>query len=450
MIKTGFWKITLAILLTMFLAAGCAGTTPTSTVEIPPTVTRFPPSATPTPLILNTATTIPSFTPTSASSSVYYMIALDASARMNGPFDGKTKWDAARAALQTILDGLEPGANYGLTVIGASTAGEGVDPCNEPSVAQTPFSARSAVGNQIDRLQPAEGGSLYAAFSLARRQFEGLPRDTVKALIVITDSADECRSQDEWKGLENLYKVVDETGLEFRTEIIVLDETVNPTASAAANRIVRLSTEVNLHFPTDNALLAEVNETVVGGVTDYVESAIAARPTQTPESLRFTFTPESGLPTNTLGASSYTLTPKPGTATFTPTITLTPAPVTFTATLTPTITRTPTATRPPFVELISATPITTRIGCQMDIVVKVSGSPAAGSFHVLNASNGPNGDVYPEVILPVGTYGNNAVTLNGDQPESYIHEVWFEFNGIESNRLKGLVCPLLPKATATQ
>lgn len=85
----------------------------------------------------------------------------------------------------------------------------------------------------------------------------------------------------------------------------------------------------------------------------------------------------------------------------------------------------------------------------MDIVVKVSGSPATGSFHVMNSSNGPVGEVFQQVTLPVGTYSNNIVSLSGNRPESYLHEAWFEFNGVQSNRLKNLKCPFLPTATPT-
>jgi hypothetical protein len=101
------------------------------------------------------------------------------------------------------------------------------------------------------------------------------------------------------------------------------------------------------------------------------------------------------------------------------------------------------------VELVSSSYRTTGIGCQVDIVVNVSGSPAVGSFHVLNSSNGPEGEVFQQVILPVGTYSNNIVSLNGNRPESYFHEIWFEFSGPqgESNHLKSLKCPFVPTAT---
>lgn len=444
-----YQKTKVFILLIVLLITGCSGTqaAPTSVPTLPPTVTRFPPSATVTPVILNTATTIPSYTPTSAFSSVYYMLVLDASAAMGEPFDGRTKWDAALETAQTILDHLEPGANYGLAMIGASETTEGIDPCNEPSVARTPFSARAVVSNQLPQLEPAGGGSLYSAFILARQQFDGLPADTVKTLIVITDTRDECQSQDEWQGLENQFKARGEAGVDFHTEFIVLDEAFDPGFEFVAARVMSASSLVNVQFMETNTTLQEAFETSLGRVKSYVDASLASRPTGTPESSGFTSTPESGLPTNTLGASSFTLTPRPGTPTFTPTITFTPAPQTATVTLTPTITRTPTPTRPPTVELLSASYRTTGIGCQVDVTVKVSGSAAVGAFHVMNSGNDPVGEVGPEIILPIGTYGNNIVTLTGDQPNTYTHEVWFEVNGVQSNRLKGLVCPLIPRTS---
>jgi hypothetical protein len=462
------WKKTALILLTVLLLAGCAGATQTQVVKVQATVTRIPPTLFPTALTALTPTTVPSYTPTSPASSVYYMIVLDAAAQMTESFSGRIKWEAARESAQAIMDGLEPGAKYGLVVIGGLATTEGIDPCNEPSVARSPFSARNPVSDQISQLQPAGGGSLYSAFFTARRQFEGLPANTVKTLIVITDGVDECQSQNEWLGLESLFKAMDEAGLEFHSEIIVLAEGLDSQTQAVVKRIDDSSTAVNVQLPSDNSLLQSTDEIVLGNVKNYVDFILATRPTETPDSIAFTLTPESGLPTNTLsassytvtprpglqqtntlGASSYTLTPKPGTPTFTPTITFTAIPRTATITLTPTITRTPTPTQPPFVELLSSSYRTTGIGCQVDIVVKVSGSPATGSFHVMNSSNDPVGEVFQQVILPIGTYSNNIVSLSGNRPESYFHEVWFEFNGIQSNRLKNLKCPFVPTATPT-
>jgi hypothetical protein len=464
------WKIIVLILLFVVSSAGCSnlGLDPEQMVEVRATVTRFPPTAYPTALTPLTVTTIPSYTPTSPASSVFYMIVLDVSAQMNEPFAGRTRWEAARETAQSILNGLEPGAQYGLVTIGGSVTNEGIDPCNQPSVARMPFSARTAVLDQVSQLQPAGGGSLYAAFLLARQQFQGLPASMVKALIVITDGVDECPGQNEWLGLESLFKAIDKAGHEFHSEIVVLAEGLDPQSETVVKRIKDSSTDVNFQLPTYQAPLQSTDETVLGNLQSYVNSVLAARPTETPDSLRFTLTPESGLPTNTLsassytftpipgfetntpGPSSYTLTPKPGTATFTPTVTFTPVPRTATTTLTPTLTRTPTATQPPTVELLSASYRTGGIGCQVDIVVTVSGSPATGSFHVMNSGNGPTGEVFQQVILPLGTYSNNIVSLSGNRPESYIHDIWFEFSGSQggqSNHLKNLKCPFLPTAT---
>ena len=472
MVNRIFFKNSRIFFLFILLLAGCA---PTATAPVPtgtplPTITRFPPTETSIPMTFSTATTAPSFTPTSVSNSMYFMFVVDASEKMTQPFDGKTKMDAARESIQAILGGLEPGANYGLAVIGGSSATEGVDVCNQPSVTRIPFSAQKVVSDQVSRLQPAGGGSMYSAFVLARRQFESLPANTVRFLIMITDKGDECLGQDEWKGMENLSKVLDQAGLEFHSEIIVLDEQEDFTLKSSSDRIgIWSKGKIGFQFPHNLSMLQETNQAVIGRAKSYAESILAAFPTQTPESAGFTLTPESGLPTNTLsassytltpipgletstpGPSSYTLTPRPGTATFTPTVTSTPVPRTNTPTLTPTITRTPTPTQSPTVELVSSSYRTTGIGCQVDILVRVSGSAATGSFHVLNSSNGPEGEVFQQVILPVGTYNGNIVSLSGNRPESYFHEVWFEYNGPqgESNHLKNLKCPFVPTATPT-
>ena len=472
-----YWKkIVFILLIVSLLSSGCSGlgTSPTPTMEIQTTVTRIPPTLFPTaltPLTPTTTVTIPTFTSTSVSSSIYYMIVVDASEKMNEPFDGRTKMDAAREAIQGIMSGLDPGANFGLVVLGGSATNEGVDPCGQPSVVRTPFSAQSVVSTQIPQLQPASGGSIYSAFVLARRQFETLPTNTTRVLIMVTSTSDSCPGQDEWKALENLSKVLDQVGLEFHSEILLLDQNENFELRSITDRIgIWSKQKVNVQFLQNFSGLQETQESVIDRVSNYVAERIASRPVDTPDSLLFTLTPESGLPTNTLsassytltpvpglqtntpGASSYTITPRPGTATFTPTITFTAVPRTATRTLTPTITRTPTPTQPPLVELLSSSYRTTGIGCQMDIVVKVSGSPATGSFHVMNSSNAPEGEVFQQVTLPVGTYSNNIVSLRGNTPETYVHEVWFEVNsprGAQSNRLRNLSCPFLPTATPT-
>src|SRR6185503_5960869 len=139
-----YWKkIVFILLIVILMLSGCSGlgTSPTQTIEIQPTVTRIPPTLFPTaltPLTPTTTVTIPTFTPTSVSSSIYYMIVVDASEKMKEPFDGRTKMDAAREAIQGIMSGLDPGANFGLVLIGGSATNEGVDPCGQPSVVRTP------------------------------------------------------------------------------------------------------------------------------------------------------------------------------------------------------------------------------------------------------------------------------------------------------------------------
>jgi len=136
------------------------------------------------------------------------MIVVDASEEMNEAFGGKTKLQAALESIDVILEGLDPDANYGLIVIGGSTLGEGVDPCDEPSVVKYPFTSQNIVNREIVQLQPAGGGSLYTAFNLARDQFRGLQPDTVRTMIYITGSSDACENRDEWKDLEKLLNVL--------------------------------------------------------------------------------------------------------------------------------------------------------------------------------------------------------------------------------------------------
>jgi hypothetical protein len=371
------------------------------------------------------------------------MIVLDASANMNEAFDGQTKWDAANESINAILEGLEPGANYGLVTVGGSASAEGIDPCDEPSNVRSFFAPRPNASAQIAQLQPAGGGSLYTAFVLAKNQFEGLPENTVRMLIFITGSSDTCEGRDEWKELERLLTISDDAGEKLYSEIIILDEKDGFTAQSLMERISSRSENVNVQMPQNIPALQQVSAAVVTNINVYINTTIANYPTLTPEvSPTFTLTPKPGTPT---------LTP---TITTTPTITLTTGAPTTALTWTPTVTPvTPSATPVPAttVELISATYLTQGVGCQIDVQVRVNGSPATGTFHVRNdfyASG--NSNAYPQTTLQLGTNWasafslSNLITLGGDKPEYYQHEVWFEYNGVQSNHLTSLVCPGIP------
>jgi len=465
-------KTITAILLIFLLITGCSGATSNPTAGIQPTVTRFPPSATYAPVTVSTTTPLSTFTLTPVSNSIYYMIVVDSSVGMSAPFDGKTKLEAARESVSTILAGLEPGANYGLLTIGGSPTADGTDACNRPSVVNTSFSPRQTISKKVSQLEPVDGGSMYSAFFLARQQFEGLPPDAIRSLIFITDSVDECSSRDEWRELENLVKIMDETGLEFHSEIILLDQNLDPGIQVITDRIEVWSKNVIVQIPQNFSMLREANEVVIGNITKYVNDIIAVRPAETPIALSFTPTPESGLPTNTLSASSYTLTPKPGaltstlsassytltpkfgTPTVTPSATLTPGIPTIVLSWTPSISPVPpssTAVSATSVSLLSVTYLTLGTGCQIDVQVRVTGGPATGVFRVRNASYAFGESTgYPQTTLQVGTNWasefsySNQITLSGNQPAYYQHEVWFEYNGRQSNHLTQLVCPGIP------
>jgi hypothetical protein len=103
------------------------------------------------------------------------------------------------------------------------------------------------------------------------------------------------------------------------------------------------------------------------------------------------------------------------------------------------------------VKLLSVTYLTQDVGCQIDVQVSVNGGPAVGTFHVRNESYAPgDSTAYPQTTLQVGTnyassFGfSNLLTLSGDKPIYYTHEVWFDYNGIQSNHLTNLFCPGIP------
>lgn len=413
--------------------------TPTLTPSSTATPTQ---TLTPTSTTTNTPTSTVTATSTPKAQGVYYMIVLDASEQMTEAFDGKTKWTAANESINAILEGLEPGANYGLVTVGGSASAEAVDPCNEPSNVRSFFAPRPNISGQIAQLEPVGGGSLYSAFVLAKNQFDGLPQNTVRMLIFITGSSDACENRDEWKELERLLTIDDTTDVKLYSEIIILDED-GFTARSLMENISSRSENVNVQVPQNLRALQQASTTVITNVNIYIDNTIANYPTLTP-----VVTP------------SLTQTPRPVTPTLTPTITTTPtitqtigAPttmLTWTPTVTP-VTPSATAVQPTTVELLSATYLTQGIGCQIDVQVRVNGSPATGTFHVRNDFYAPgDSSAYPQTTLQLGTNWasafslSNLITLGGDKPEYYQHEVWFEYNGVQSNHLTGLFCPGIP------
>jgi len=416
--------------------------TPTSmpTVTVTPTITL-----TPTTTITLTPTSTQTFTPTPKAQGVYYMIIVDASQAMQESFDGQPKWDLANSAINSILENFEPGSNYGLIVVGGEPTLAGVDTCNEPSSLRVPFSPRTAITNQITQLQPAGGGSIYSAFVLARNQFEGLDDRTVRVLIYITGSSDTC-SRDEWKDIQSYLKTQGSSVATPHAEIIVLDPDGNFTAQNVPQTIQALSKNINIQTPQNKAALQQTVGTVVDNINTYVQETINNFPTLTPIP---SDTPELPSPTS-----------KPVTPSMTPTITVTPsitptfgAPttaLTWTPSVTP-VTPSATSIQQTSVQLLSINYVSQGIGCQVDVQVQVIGSAVTGVFHVRNDSySAGTSTVSPQTTLPLGkdyasAYSlSNLLTLSGDQPAYYQHEVWFEYDGKQSNHLTGLICPNIP------
>jgi len=414
--------------------------TTTPTITVTPTLTT-----TSTATITLTPTATQTFTPTPKTQGVYYMIVLDASETMQELFDGQKKWDLAQEAVGAILENFEPGANYGLIVIGGEPALPGVDLCSEPSSLKAPFSSRPTITNQISQLQPDGGGSIFSAFTLAKNQFDGLNDRTARVLIYITGAEDAC-ARDEWQDLQNYVKLQGDSGLKLHGEIIVLDSNNKLPVKRVSQFFSPFSKNIIAQYPPNLFAFRQAYAAAVDNINTYVQETIGSLPTLT---LMPSNTPET--PSPTLG---------PVTPSSTPTITLTPSitptfgeptiALTWTASVTP-ITPSATAVQQTSVQLLSVTYVSQGIGCQVDVQAQVIGSAAIGQFHVRNASYAPgDSSISPQTTLPVGTnYAssvslNNLITLSGNQPAYYQHEIWFEYNGIQSNHLTGLVCPNIP------
>jgi len=437
---------TFVFLLVLMVLAGCSGAdvTPTATGISAPTVTLIPSEAvtrTPPP----TATSIQQSTPTPLANAVYYLIVLDSSKNMTDGFDGGTQWDAARATVNAVLAGLESGANYGLVVIGGSPPAEGMDPCIEPSVAQLPFSTKSKLNGWLDTLQADGSGSISSAYALAQRQLAGLPGYTIRVLIYITGTTDGCKSKDEWSELGWQLDFNAREKEDFYSEIIIVDEELVPVVQKLANQYGKLSSNVNFQFLQNNTDVSDVSDAVLANVSRYVDDVVTTRPTESPLVSSFTLTPGTTTVTYT---PTITSTP---TLTSTPTVTVAPSvgpTSTITSTWTPSSTPSSTFTASPSsASLLAVNYLTSGAGCQVDVQVKVTGSSATGNFHVRNDSMDIEGITFPQITLPTSTNWvssfsiNDLLILPGDQSQYYLHEVWFEYNGVETNHLEDLICP---------
>ncbi len=334
----------------------------------------------------------------------FYMFVLDASLRMTESFETQTKWDAALRAIDSILVGLEPGANYGLVAIGGASGIGSSDPCGEPSLVTLPFSTREVVGERVTQLQPGGGGSLYTAFILAKNQLETVPENTVRTLIYITGSEDACESKDEWADLERYFRIQGDAGLNIYSEIIIIDSQNGVRSQMIAERINSLSDKVNAQAPQTVFQLLQTNNLVIRNVSNYVNTTIASLPTSTP-----------------------TLTQTPS---------VTPSPPSLSPTTSPNVV------------LTGFDYVGTGEGCSAIVYFQVSGSPATGKFRVWNqwyTENGlPHDPAYPLVTLPLGSNGYQVGLGGNGNPAYYWHKVWFEYeyNGAKSNELD-LICPNL-------
>lgn len=362
--------------------------TPTSTPTFTPISTSTP---SPTTTATATYTSTPNPTSTPLAHGVYYMIVLDASQNMLETFDGRTKWDAAKEAVDAVLESRERDANYGLVVIGGSPLKDGQNPCDQPVEPVLPFSSRDAVLEHIDGLNPSGGGSIYTAFNLAKDQFEpgSLPDNTIHTLIFITGSSDACLIRDEWQDLKRAYDFSGGIGVELYSEIIVLEQD-ELKSRTIEQQIGRVSDDLNVQVPQNNTQLYQSITNVFNHVTNYITITSATKVSAVEATKTHAVTPQT---------PTYTPTPKP---TKTPGNTLTVFP-TFTPTSAPTKTFTPTATRTPTPIPVSptATP------CQ-STRQKLNPGALTGSATIDSLTNCSTGYPSGEPVVVTGIYSGTS------------------------------------------
>ncbi|MCR3722623.1 MULTISPECIES: vWA domain-containing protein [Prauserella salsuginis group] len=125
------------------------------------------------------------------------MVTVDASGSMADALgDGRTKMDAAKGALNTLVDGVEPDTQMGLQVYGSRGAGSGSGkPDCDAISTEVPVGPVDAedLKSKVDGLQPA--GETPIGDSL-REAADELPDEGPRAIVLISDGIDTCAPPD--------------------------------------------------------------------------------------------------------------------------------------------------------------------------------------------------------------------------------------------------------------
>ena len=183
--------------------------------------------------------------PEPVSRSVYSMIVLDATEKMNQKFEGSTsKWEAVQTTFQDYFMRANRFSNYGMIVIGGGNPQEKeTQACDIPSVPLIPLVHDDGDGtitlakdlslenlqNGFRSQQPNGEGSLSLAFFRAKDQLENLPvaRDSIRIIVLVTSASDDCKGEIDWDGLINDIQLVSKV-ISIHKELILLDEIIPP------------------------------------------------------------------------------------------------------------------------------------------------------------------------------------------------------------------------------
>ena len=183
--------------------------------------------------------------PEPVSRSVYSMIVLDATEKMNQKFEGSTsKWEAVQTTFQDYFMRANRFSNYGMIVIGGGNPQEKeTQACDIPSVPLIPLVHDDGDGtitlakdlslenlqNGFRSQQPNGEGSLSLAFFRAKDQLENLPvaRDSIRIIVLVTSASDDCKGEIDWDGLINDIQLVSKV-ISIHKELILLDENIPP------------------------------------------------------------------------------------------------------------------------------------------------------------------------------------------------------------------------------
>ncbi len=216
---------------------------------------------------------------------IYYVILIDASARM--AIEGgsnTTKWSVIQESVNIhLLDGIVERSNYALITIGGPSA-TNTTSCqdNWKTLVPMAFDNREEIIDKVNSIEIGGDAPLTQALKEARNILFELPDDLQKNLFIFIGGGDNC-FEDEWSRpltvLEDSFN-----SFNVRTELVLLNtETMDASVLEELDvRIKNLDGFVQLHMPSPEDLprvIARIAQESLSNASEFEPTAVAAQQT---------------------------------------------------------------------------------------------------------------------------------------------------------------------------